>query len=215
MTVTGRSGKRLAHARKDLGGRGDAVAADSAKPDDISGLMEHIRAHHGRLDLLVVNAGVSNAPPLADLDPESYAALMDVNCRGAALTFVRALPLLADRASVVFVGSIAARKGQPADALYAGSKGFISAFARALGSDPSLLARGIRVNTVSPGPIATPLTAAATDDPEADAYVKGLVPMRRWGRPEEVADAIFFLASDQSTFVTGVDLAIDGGMAHA
>jgi NAD(P)-dependent dehydrogenase (short-subunit alcohol dehydrogenase family) len=167
------------------------------------------------LDILVVNAGVSNAPPLHALSPQAYDALMDVNCKGAVFTFVSALPLLADGAAVIFVGSVAGRKGQPGDALYAGSKGFIRAFARNAGTDPDLLRRRIRVNMVAPGPIDTALTAAATSDPAISAYVEGLVPMQRWGRPEEVADAILFLASDASRFTTGAEITVDGGMAHA
>lgn len=164
--------------------------------------------------MVVVNAGVSDAPEIAELTLDAYARLMDVNCRGATFTFVHALPLLADGASVVFVGSVAGRKGQPGDPLYAGSKGFVRAFARAAGTDPEILARGIRINVVSPGPIETPLTRAATEDDAARTYVEGMIPMRRWGRPEEVAEAILFLASAASSFTTGADITVDGGMSH-
>jgi len=145
---------------------------------------------------------------------ESYDGLMDVNVRGAVFTFVNALPFLADGASVVFVGSVAGRKGQPGDALYAGSKGFIRAFARNVGTSPKLMARRMRVNVVSPGPVETPLTVAATNNLEIRSYVEGLIPMRRWGRAEEIAEAIFFLASPASSFTTGADLTVDGGMSH-
>lgn len=213
VIVSGRDGERLRQVRQELGA--DAVAADVARLEDIAALAEHVRTRHGRIDILVVNAGVSNAPPIGELDPAAYAALMDVNCRGAVFTFVQALPLLSEGAAVVFIGSVAGRKGQPGDALYAGSKGFIRAYARSLGTDPALLARGIRVNVVAPGPVDTPLTAEAVANPEADAYVKQLVPMRRWGRPEEVAQAIVFLASNAASFITGAELTADGGMAHA
>ncbi len=176
--------------------------------------MAQAKERHGRLDILVVNAGISHAPPIQDMDLASYAALMDVNCRGAAFTFAKAVPSLAEGAAVVFVGSVAGRKGQPGDALYAGSKGFIRAFARNLGTDPALLARGIRVNVVSPGPIATPLTQEATSNPEVSAYVERLVPMGRWGQAEEVAEAILFLASNASRFTTGAEITVDGGVAH-
>jgi NAD(P)-dependent dehydrogenase (short-subunit alcohol dehydrogenase family) len=213
--VAGRDCARLQAAADVLGARGEAIAADVADPDSLAGLMAQIRQRHGRLDVLVVNAGVSNAPPVGDLTPESYAGLMDVNCRGAVFSFVHALPLLAEGASVVFVGSVAGRKGQPGDALYAGSKGFIRAFARSAGTDPDLLRRRIRVNVVAPGPVDTALTAAATADPAISAYVEGLIPMRRWGRAAEVAEAILFLASDASSFTTGAEITVDGGMAHA
>lgn len=215
VILTGRDGERLHEAKASVGEGSEAIAADLAAVADITRLMTGIRERHGRLDVLVVNAGVSRAPPIQDLDSDSYAALMDVNCRGAALTFARALPLLSQGAAVVFVGSVAGRKGQPGDALYAGSKGFIRALARNLGTDPALLARGIRVNVVSPGPIATPLTHEAVSNPEISAYVERLVPMGRWGQVAEVADAILFLSSEASRFTTGAEITVDGGMAHA
>jgi NAD(P)-dependent dehydrogenase (short-subunit alcohol dehydrogenase family) len=215
VVVTGRDGDRLDRAGASLGVRAEALAADLAVPDDIVGLMTELKARHGRLDVLVVNAGVSHAPAIGELDMAAYDRLMDVNCRGAAFTFVHALPLLADGASVVFVGSVAGRKGQPGDALYAGSKGFIRAFARNLGTDPALLRRRIRVNVVTPGPIDTPMTAGAVSDRAVSAYVEGLIPLGRWGRAEEVAEAILFLASEAASFTTGAEITVDGGMAHA
>jgi NAD(P)-dependent dehydrogenase (short-subunit alcohol dehydrogenase family) len=215
VIVTGRAGERLTRAAEELGKRAETIPADMTEPADIVRLMTQVRERHGQLDILVVNAGVSNAPAVGELNPAAYAALMDVNCRGATFTFVHALPLLSDGAAVAFVGSVAGRKGQPGDALYAGSKGFIRAFARNLGTDPAILARGIRVNVVSPGPIDTPLTAEAVANPEADAYVtQQLVPMKRWGRPEDVANAILFLCSEASSFTTGAEVTVDGGMAH-
>jgi NAD(P)-dependent dehydrogenase (short-subunit alcohol dehydrogenase family) len=216
VVVVGREGTRLHEAARALEGRGEALAADVSRPESIAAAMEKVRARHGRLDVLVVNAGVSNAPAVGALDPARYDALMDVNCKGATFTFVHALPLLAEGASVVFVGSVGGRKGQPGDALYAGSKGFIRAFARNAGTDPELLRRKIRVNVVSPGPIETALTHEATSRPEVRAYVEEqLVPMRRWGQADEVAEAILFLASSASSFTTGAELTVDGGMAHA
>jgi NAD(P)-dependent dehydrogenase (short-subunit alcohol dehydrogenase family) len=214
VIAIGRSRDGLAAAA--LGDRGEVIACDVANPDAIALLMDRIRELHRRLDILVVSAGVSNAPDIGDLTMAGYSRLMDVNCRGAVFSFVHALPLLANGASVVFVGSVAGRKGQPGDPLYAGSKGFIRSFARNAGTSPDLLERGIRVNVVAPGPIDTPLTAAATADDNANAYVTGqLVPMHRWGRAEEVAEAILFLASDASSFTTGAEITVDGGMAHA
>ncbi len=214
VLATGRSQSGLETVRAMLGGRGEAVDCNVADPSAIARLMESIAHSRRQLDILVVNAGVSNAPAIGELTPETYDGLMDVNCRGALFTFVHALPLLAQGASVVFVGSVAGSKGQPGDPLYAGSKGFVRAFARGAGTDPEILARGIRVNVVSPGPIETPLTREATDDEDARAYVEGMIPMHRWGRPEEVAEAILFLASSASSFTTGAELTVDGGMAH-
>ncbi len=192
-----------------------ALRADLARLPDIEALMAEVERTHGKLDILVINAGVSHAPDLADLSLAAYDELMNVNVRGAVFTFVRALPLLNDGASVVLVGSVAGRKGQPGDALYAASKGFIRAFARSAGTDPKLLARRIRVNVVSPGPIDTPLTEQAVSDPQIRAYVENLIPMGRWGKALEVARAIAFLASEEASFSTGAELTVDGGMAHA
>jgi NAD(P)-dependent dehydrogenase (short-subunit alcohol dehydrogenase family) len=215
VLVVGRDGDRLNAAAHSLGARATALAADVADPADLARLMAAVKRGFGRIDALIVNAGVSNAPWIGDLDPAGYAALIDVNCRGATFTLVHALPLLADGAAIVFTGSVAGRKGQPGDALYAASKGFIRAFARNLATDPRLLRRRIRVNVVSPGPILTPLTEQASANAEVSAYVEGLVPMGRWGRAEEVAEAIFFLSSDAASFTTGADFTVDGGLAYA
>jgi NAD(P)-dependent dehydrogenase (short-subunit alcohol dehydrogenase family) len=214
VIAMGRDEGRLEAVRAELGARGETIVADLAQPATLAQAMANVTDRHGRLDILVINAGVSNAPDITDLDLQSYDRLMDVNVRGAVFTFVNALPFLADGASVVFVGSVAGRKGQPGDALYAGSKGFIRAFARNAGTALELMARRIRVNVVSPGPVETPLTAAATNNSEIRSYVEGLIPMRRWGRAEEIAEAIFFLASPASSFTTGADLTVDGGMSH-
>ena len=214
VVATGRSASRLRNARSMLGEQGEALCCDVAEPAKIVQLMNMVKLQHGRIDVLVINAGVSNAPALGELTPESYTRLMDVNCRGAVFTFVHALPLLAQGASVVFVGSVAGSRGQPGDPLYAGSKGFIRAFARTAGTAPEILARGIRVNVVSPGPIETPLTRDATANDDIRVHVEGLIPMRRWGQAREVAEAILFLASSAASFTTAAEITVDGGMAH-
>jgi NAD(P)-dependent dehydrogenase (short-subunit alcohol dehydrogenase family) len=127
VVAVARDEARLGGVVHDLGESGEGLVADLTCPGQIVELMTRIAACHGRLDILVINAGVSNAPDIGDLDPVAYDRLMDVNVKGAVFTFARALPLLAEGASVVFVGSVAGRGGQPGDPLYAGSKGFIRA----------------------------------------------------------------------------------------
>lgn len=215
VVASGRESERSKELADELGASGECIEGNVAQPEDIDRIMKAVSARHRALDGLVINAGVAPQTSLEALDTETYDQLMDVNVKGATFTFARALPLLAEGASCVFVGSVAGRKGQPGDALYAGSKGFVRAFARSVGTSPDVLRRGIRVNVVSPGPTETRLTAQATMDPSVREYVEGLIPMRRWGKASEVADAILFLLSDASSFTTGAEITVDGGMAHA
>jgi NAD(P)-dependent dehydrogenase (short-subunit alcohol dehydrogenase family) len=185
ILASGRDKGRLEALMREIGPDAEVQAADLAQPSEIAALMKSMVSRQELLDILVINAGVANAPAIGELDLAAYDRLMDVNVRGSVFTFVHALPLLADEASVVFIGSVAGSKGQPGDPLYAGSKGFIRAFARNAGTTPDLMARRIRVNVVSPGPIETALTEGATSNPDIKAYVEGLIPMHRWGRAEE------------------------------
>ncbi|HEY0250008.1 MAG TPA: SDR family oxidoreductase, partial [Kofleriaceae bacterium] len=158
VAIFGRPGPRLEAARV----HGLAFAGDVRCSADLATALASTREQLGPIDVLVCAAGVSNAPAIGELTDAHYDDLMDTNCRGTVFAVRHALPRLANDAAIVVVGSVGGAKGQPGDALYAGSKGFVRAFARSAGTDPELLRRGIRVNCVSPGPIDTPLTHEAT-----------------------------------------------------
>jgi NAD(P)-dependent dehydrogenase (short-subunit alcohol dehydrogenase family) len=214
--LAGRDPERLHRARKTVPGKGIAVSADVSTLAGIDQLMTETGAAYGRIDVLFANAGTSQSPELADIDEKAYDHVMNVNVKGVFFTVVRALPLLSTGASVILTGSVAAGKGQPGDPLYSASKAAVRSLARTLALDESLVSKGIRVNVVSPGTIATPMTAQS--DPQAaediDAYVTGAVPMRRWGQADEVAQAVLFLAGPHSSYTTGADLLVDGGLAQ-
>ncbi|MCQ8241626.1 SDR family NAD(P)-dependent oxidoreductase [Rhizosaccharibacter radicis] len=211
----GRDGSRLASLAGELGDRGTCLAADLTDRTALGSLFGAVSELRGELDGVVIGAGMSDASAPDGSERAALDRLLDLNVRAAVETFVRAFPLLCDGASVVFVGSVAGRKGQPGDALYAGSKGFVRAYARSLGTAPDIMERRIRVNVVSPGPIVTPMTARATEDPAIRRHVEDMIPMRRWGDAMEVSSAIGFLLSPDASYITGADITVDGGMAHA
>jgi NAD(P)-dependent dehydrogenase (short-subunit alcohol dehydrogenase family) len=171
---------------------------------------------YGHIEVLFANAGTSESPELADIDEKAYDHVMDINVKGVFFTVVRALGLLSTGASVILTGSVAAEKGQPGDPLYSASKAAVRSLGRTLALDESIATKGIRVNVVSPGTIATPMTAQSNPQAAAaiDGYVTSSVPMGRWGHAEEVAQAVLFLAGPHSTYTTGSEILVDGGLAQ-
>jgi NAD(P)-dependent dehydrogenase (short-subunit alcohol dehydrogenase family) len=214
VAIIGRQQARLDEACASLGANAVAVAADVALPDVMAAAMRRIAEQFGGIDILFANAGVSETPPFAQTTEAEFDDFMDINVKGTFFTVVHALPYLRDGASVILTGSVAARKGRPGDPLYAASKGAVRSFGRTLAMSEEVLARRIRVNVLTPGATRTPLTEAATDDPEVRDYIAAMVPMGRWGEAREVAQAVRFLASDASSYMTGGELTVDGGLAH-
>ncbi|VVE41611.1 oxidoreductase, short chain dehydrogenase/reductase family [Pandoraea iniqua] len=214
VLIMGRQRAKLDAALAKLGDGACGVQADVARPEEIAAAMHQVDRQFGGIDILFVNAGISEAPPVATATEAAFDAIMDINVRGVVFTVVHALPRLSVGASIVLTGSVAARKGRPGDPIYAASKGAVRSFGRTLAVDPDILARRIRVNVLTPGATATPLTAAATDDEEVRQYIADMVPMGRWGEAREVAQAVLFLASDASSYVTGAEITVDGGLAH-
>jgi NAD(P)-dependent dehydrogenase (short-subunit alcohol dehydrogenase family) len=218
VVIVGRDREKLETARAAMPGPGPVTTAvaDLTRDEDVEALVRTVADRHGHVDLLFANAGVSDAPPLLETTRADVDRLLDTNVRGVFTTIVRALPLMARGGAVVATSSVAEAKGRPADPLYAASKAAVRSLVRTLALDDDVLARGVRVNAVTPGCIATPLTDQ--DDPEMqtaiDAWVTGAVPLGRWGRPEEVAHAVLFLAGDEAAYVTGSEILVDGGLAQ-
>jgi len=207
--ITGRRQKELDAAVSDIGGTASGVQGDVSKLTDLDRLYDAVEAK-GRIDIIFANAGVAEFSPLGRVTEEHYSRIFDINVKGVLFTVQKLLPLLNDGGSIVITGSVAGVKGTPANGVYAASKAAVRSFVRVWTND--LKARRIRANVVSPGPIDTPIMAELPVD-----FVKQVVstiPMGRLGEAEEVAKAALFLASDDSSFITGIELFVDGGRAQ-
>jgi NAD(P)-dependent dehydrogenase (short-subunit alcohol dehydrogenase family) len=212
--ILGRDQRRLDAAVAELGRNASGEAVDISRPDALAVAMQGAHQRLGAIDILFANAGVSDAPPLAETSEAAFDTFMGINVKGAVFTVIHGLPLLRDGASIILTGSVAARKGWPGDPLYAASKGAVRSFSRTLAVDDDITSRRIRVNVVTPGATETPLTKQATDNLDVHRHVAGMVPMKRWGKAKEVAEAVLFLASDASSYITGTEITVDGGLAH-
>jgi NAD(P)-dependent dehydrogenase (short-subunit alcohol dehydrogenase family) len=212
--VTGRREAELDAAVKTIGAdRATAVAGDVSTMADLDRLYDAVRARGEGLDVLVANAGVGTFVTLEQTTEEHFDQVFGINARGTLFTVRKALPLLNERASIILTGSTAADRGVAAFGAYAASKAAVRSFARTWSNE--LKDRGIRVNVVSPAWIETPGGTAAFGDEETARAVKedvaATVPRGRMGRPEEVAAVMAFLASEQSSYVDGANLYVDGG----
>jgi len=214
VVIAGRNESALAAARDAIGGNTLAVCADVAKPDDLHGLMQTVGNCFGRIDVLFANAGMSECPDILDTDEAFFDRLMGVNVKGIFYTFTHAFPWLAKNASVIFTSSVIQQRGRPGDALYGASKAAVRSLARTLAGDERVLAQQVRINVVSPGAIRTPLTTAATENADVSAWVESQVPMGRWGEANEVARVVLFLASSDASYLTGGEIAVDGGLGQ-
>ena len=209
--ITGRRQAELDAAVKLIGPKAVAVRADAGKPADLARLFDTVKAAKGRVDVLYANAGVYEATPFGTISEDAYSTMFDINVKGVLFTVQQALPLIPDGGSIILTGSISGSKGMEAFSVYNATKAAIRSFARSWTAD--LKARKIRVNVVSPGPVQTPgLDVFANDD--VKQYLKTQVPLGRIGTSEEIAKAVLFLASDDSSFVAGAELFVDGGMAQ-
>lgn len=214
--ITGRRDSELAKAAQEIGGNVTSVKGDVSRLADLDRLFDQIKKEKGRLDVIFANAGVAKYGRMGEITEELYDSIFDINVKGVLFTVQKALPLLADGASIILNASIVASKGLPANAVYSASKAAVRSFARTMSTD--LKGRQIRVNAVSPGSTDTPgfgeLIGSSEVGQQRIKMLSGAIPLGRLGRPEEIAKAVAFLASDESSYITGIELFVDGGMAQ-
>jgi NAD(P)-dependent dehydrogenase (short-subunit alcohol dehydrogenase family) len=197
-----------------LGGDTLVISADVSKPANPVKAMSEIQSHFGRIDVLFVNAGISHCPLIEETDEAAFDHILGINLKGAFFTFTIALPLLSAGASVIFTSSAAHDMGRLGDPLYSATKAAVRSLVRTLAVSDPVLKKKLRINAITPGCIKTPLTEAATSSAEVTAYLESVIPMKRWGEAEEVAQAVLFLASSGSSYMTGAEIAVDGGLAQ-
>jgi NAD(P)-dependent dehydrogenase (short-subunit alcohol dehydrogenase family) len=204
--ITGRRQKELDDAMKAIGGNVTGVQGDIARLSDLDRLYETVAAR-GRIDVVFANAGVAEFSPIGKITEEHFDKLFDINVKGTLFTVQKALPFLNDGGSIILNASVASVKGTPAFGVYGATKAALRSFVRTWTSD--LKDHRIRSNVISPGPIDTPVIDGQPAD--AIARIVSTIPMGRMGEPDEIAKVALFLASDDSSFVTGIELFVDGG----
>jgi len=210
VAIAGRSSKTLEQAAKALGPETVAVQADVSKIADIDRLFADVAKKLGKIDVLFASAGKGEAAKLGEITEQHFDAAFGLNARGTLFTVQKALPLFNDGGSIIMTGSVASVKGFPGFGVYAASKAALRSFARTWLNE--LKGRNIRVNVLSPGPIATPMQEEVLTK-EAKEMFESLIPRGKMGQPEEIATVALFLASDDSSFVNGVELSVDGGLS--
>jgi|SRR5215469_1054028 len=212
--ITGRRQAELDKAVKEIGNNVVAVKCDVSKLEDLDLLYKEVAARKGSVDIIFANAGMVETVGTPAATPEHFDKTFDTNARGTYFTVQKALPLLNDGASIILNASGVWQKGMPIYGTYAATKAALRSYVRTWTAE--FAGRGIRANTISPGPIETPIfDAQFPTKEEADALrqqFKATVPMHRMGLPEEIASAALFLASKESSYVTGIDLPVDGGL---
>jgi NAD(P)-dependent dehydrogenase (short-subunit alcohol dehydrogenase family) len=213
VAISGRSQKTLDNATKLIGSDLLAIQADVSKLAEIDRFLKTVVEKLGKIDVIFANAGVGRFTPLESVSEEIYDEQFDINAKGSYFTIQKALPYLNDGASIVLNTSVASHQGIANATVYAGTKAAMRSFTRSMAAE--LVGRNIRVNAVAPGPIATPIFDRTGLPPDAIEDVKesliASVPMKRLGTVEEVAAAVAFLASSEASYITGVELDVDGG----
>jgi NAD(P)-dependent dehydrogenase (short-subunit alcohol dehydrogenase family) len=213
VIISGRDQVALDRAVTTIGAQASGHRADVSRVQEIEQLMQAVRGRHGRLDVLFANAGIGRLGAIGDVTEALWDEVMGTNLKGVYFTVQRALPLMAKGAAIVLNASVSADIGAPDSSVYSASKAAVRSLGRSLGAE--LVGRGIRVNVVSPGPIDTPIFDKFGIPADAVGDIKKSwaddIPMKRFGSAEEVARAVLFLASSEASYITGVELLVDGG----
>lgn len=214
--ITGRRKPELDTAVHEIGKNVIGVEGDVSKLDDLDRLFAQIKTDKGKLDIVFANAGIARYAALGAITEEIFDSIFSTNVKGALFTVQKALPLLTDGASIILNASVVGSKGLPSNSVYAATKAAVRSFARTWTTD--LKARRIRVNAVSPGSTDTPglngLLASSELGQERKKLISTATPLGRLGMPDEIAKAVVFLASDDSSYITGTELFVDGGFAQ-
>jgi NAD(P)-dependent dehydrogenase (short-subunit alcohol dehydrogenase family) len=216
VVITARSAESYAKAKLELGAHFDVVQTDVSSVPELIRLYAHIKEKYGRLDVLFANAGIAAFAPTAEASEEHFADQFNTNVKGLYFTVQKALPILAKGSTVVLNASVVSIKGFPGSSVYSATKAAVRSFARTWTAE--IPVDQVRFNVLSPGPVETPIfdkLGMATEAKDAmTAHMASTVPMKRFGKPEEMAKAVLFLASDDSSFVAGLDLFADGGFGQ-
>ena len=216
IAFTGQNQERLNEAAQKLGSEAYAIRANTQSVADIEAMALQVKEQLGGLDVLFVNAGITKSASLAEVDEAHIDEQMGINFKGAFFTIQKVVPFIRDQGSIVLTTSCLNQMGMPGMSIYAASKAALRSLAQTLSAE--LTERGIRINAVSPGPIETPAYSKLGLPQEALQQMAGQlvekVPMHRFGQPEEVARAALFLASEDSSFMLGEELVVDGGWAE-
>ena len=210
--ITGRRQAELDKAVAEIGSNVTAVQGDVSNLEDLDRLYKEVAAKKGRLDVLFANAGIVEPTPTAAVTPEHYDKTFDINARGVFFAVQKALPLMRDGGSIILTGSGVWQKGIPIYSTYGATKAALRSFVRTWTAE--LASKGIRANVISPGPVETPILEGQFGE-NTDAMkerFKTMIPIGRMGKPEEIASAAVFLASAESSYISGIDLPVDGGL---
>ncbi|MGN8106642.1 glucose 1-dehydrogenase [Paraburkholderia sp. 22098] len=216
VIITGRRQKELDEAVESIGANAEGVLGDVSRLSDLDKLHDHVKAKYGRVDVIFANAGLGSLAPIDQVTEAQFDETFNVNVKGTYFTVQKLLPLVPDGGSIILNASIASSKGMEAFSVYSATKAAVRSLARTLTTD--LKARKIRVNAISPGPIDTPIFGkTGLTEQEIEGFKSGIasqVPLGRIGLPEEIAKPALFLASDDSSYISGIELTVDGGMAQ-